>query len=477
MPIEVPISPQTPERFRPLLGDARYEELVDPIRRAAEALHGRVVWTVNSTAVGGGVAEMLRPIIAYARGAGVDARWIVIDGAPDFFQLTKRLHHALHGSLGDGSPLGPRERARYEKVMEANATELAARLKPRDVVILHDPQTLGMAPYLARAGALVVWRSHVGHDSVNDQVDLAWDFLAPYLDDALLVLMSRASYFPKIIPPGRRVVLQPSIDPFSAKNQDMDDATVRAILVQTGLIEGPPGDGDTEFTREDGSPGRVDRNADLVRSGRAPTWDRPLVVQVSRWDPLKDPVGVMEGFAAFVDAEALPAADLVLAGPNVTSVPDDPEAPALYAAVLAAWRSLPHAVRHHVHLACLPMRDPEENAAIVNALQRHAAVIVQKSLHEGFGLTVTEAMWKGRPVVASRVGGMQDQIHDGHDGLLLDDPHDPVAFADALRRVLLDPPFARELGEHAHQTVLENRLGISDLSQYASLLSRIDPGA
>jgi len=471
----VAISPQSPERFRDLLDDARYEALLLPIRHAAGRLKGRVVWNINSTAVGGGVAEMLRPILAYARGSGIDARWVVIDGGPEFFRITKRLHHALHGSEGDGSPLGPQEREQYAAVMMSNATALAARLKAGDVVILHDPQTLGLAPHLAAAGALVVWRCHVGHDTHNDQVALAWQFLRPYLDEVLLVLMSRAAYFPDDVEPARRVVVTPAIDPFSPKNQEMAGATVRSILVHAGLVEGPPVDNGTDFLREDGSPGRVERHADIVRSGRAPAWDRPLVVQVSRWDPLKDHVGVMEGFARFADGEATPAADLLLAGPIVTAVPDDPEAPAVYADVLAAWRALPHAVRHHVQLACLPMRDPEENAAIVNAIQRHAAVIVQKSLHEGFGLTVTEAMWKGRPVIGSRVGGIQDQIEHGVDGLLIDNPRDPDAFAAALSRVLLDRPFAERLGSTARQTVLDRRLALADLSLYATLLDRIDP--
>lgn len=476
MASELRISPQSLDRFRPLLGDERFEELVSPIQQASVALRGRVVWNVNSTAVGGGVAEMLRPIIAYARGAGIDARWVVISGGPDFFQITKRLHHALHGARGDGRLLGPAEQDQYRRVMEQNAAQLTGRLKPRDIVILHDPQTLGMAPHLARSGALVVWRCHVGTDDVNDEVALAWDFLAPYLEHPLLVLMSRERYFPGVVEQDRRVVVTPAIDPFSPKNQDLSEATVRAILVQTGIVEGPPGEGSLEFLREDGTPGRVERHADLVRSGRAPTWERPLVTQISRWDPLKDPVGVMHGFAEFVNGLVEPPADLLLAGPNVTSVADDPEAPAVYAAALGAWRALPHGVRHHVQLACLPMRDPEENAAIVNALQRHAAVIVQKSLREGFGLTVTEAMWKGRPVLASRVGGIQDQVRDGVDGILLDDPADPSQFAAALHRILDNAEFARSLGEEARKAVLGNRLAISDLSLYARLLWRIDPG-
>jgi trehalose synthase len=254
----------------------------------------------------------------------------------------------------------------------------------------------------------------------------------------------------------------------------MDDATVRAILVHTGLTEGPPGNGSPTFLREDGSPGRVDRHADVFRLGRAPTWETPLVVQVSRWDHLKDPLGVMHGFTKLIDGVAPTGAELVLAGPNVRAIADDPEGAAVLDDVLAAWRRLPHAERNRIHLACLPMADVEENAAIVNALQRHAAVVVQKSLHEGFGLTVTEAMWKARPIVASAVGGIQDQIEDGVHGLLLKDPTDSDAFAAAVRRLLEDGDYAKQLGENARERVRDSFLGMRHLVQYTRLLEKAD---
>jgi trehalose synthase len=183
----------------------------------------------------------------------------------------------------------------------------------------------------------------------------------------------------------------------------------------------------------------------------------------------------MYGFAALLEREGeVAGAELVLAGPNVRAVADDPEGAATYDELVAAWRSLPHAHRRRVHLASLPMEDAQENAAIVNALQRHAAVVVQKSLHEGFGLTVTEAMWKGRPVVASAVGGIQDQIVDGVHGLLVHDPADLTAFGAALRRVLLEPELAARLGDAAQQQVREEYLGVRHLRQYAELITRID---
>ena len=205
-----------------------------------------------------------------------------------------------------------------------------------------------------------------------------------------------------------------------------------------------------------------------------PSWETPLVVQVSRWDQLKDPVGVLHGFAYLMGDGRSVDADLVLAGPKVAAVSDDPEDARVLKQATGAWRELPPAARDRIHLVSLPMDDVNENAAIVNALQRHATVIVQKSLHEGFGLTVTEAMWKRRPVVASAVGGIQDQIEDGMNGVLLKEPRDSSAFARALAGVLDDPQRAQRLGEAAHERVREHFLGVRHLLKYARLIEQLD---
>jgi trehalose synthase len=192
---------------------------------------------------------------------------------------------------------------------------------------------------------------------------------------------------------------------------------------------------------------------------------------VSRWDRLKDMGGVMAGFVRAVDEDGSAEAHLVLAGPEVTGVSDDPEGAEVLAECREQWRHLPQQLRRRVHLASLPMDDSDENAIVVNALQRHAAVVVQKSLVEGFGLTVTEPMWKGRAVVASRVGGIQDQITHEKDGLLLDDPSDVDAFATLLRRVLADEGLAARLGAAAHARVLGDFLGDRHLDQYVDLFA------
>jgi trehalose synthase len=463
------------DRFAPLLGEERLRQITTLGERSARRLQRRVFWHANSTARGGGVAEILQSLLSYARGFGIDARWLVIEGTAPFFQLTKRLHHALHGAAGDESPLGAAQRATYEQVLAYNARLMLERVRPGDVVLLHDPQTAGLAPVLLRHGATVAWRSHVGADHANANTDLAWSFLGPYLRDVPAVVFSRRAYTPAALDERRAVTVMPSIDPFSAKNQHLDSATVRSILVHIGLIDGPAGDAEPVFRAEDGDLARVRRKAEVVRSSRPTAWNTPLVVQVSRWDPLKDPIGVMRGFAAQLDGGDPIDADLMLAGPNVTAVTDDPEGAATFQATIEAWRQFPDRVRDRIHLASLPMTDREENSAMVNALQRHAAVIVQKSLREGFGLTVAEAMWKTKPVIASATGGIQDQIEDGVNGLLLRDPYDLAAYGAAIRRVLRDPALAARLGEHAHERVRDALLTPRQLTQYLELVARIDP--
>jgi trehalose synthase len=193
-----------------------------------------------------------------------------------------------------------------------------------------------------------------------------------------------------------------------------------------------------------------------------------LVAQISRWDRLKDPLGVLNGFVEHTAGQT--DAHLLIAGPSTESVADDPEGAEVLAAMMSAWEQLPQQVRGRVHLASLPMDDIEENAAIVNALQRHSDVIVQKSLAEGFGLTVAEAMWKARPVVASRVGGIQDQIVDGESGILLSDPRDEAEFGAAVAGLLADPERAHRIGQAAHLRVRDNFLGPYHLGRYFDLI-------
>jgi len=468
--VEVPVDSFSPDRYRAVLTDEQWRAFSEGVELAMRKLTGRTVWMVNSTEQGGGVAEMLSALLPYVCGAGLDTRWLVIEGDPDFFRVTKRIHNHLHGVEGDDPALGAEERRVYESVTEARARELAPRIDGRDLVVLHDPQTAGMLPTLEQLGVPVVWRCHIGVDTPNDLVRAAWRFLLPYLTAADAYIFSRRAYVWDGIDPDRVAIIPPSIDPFSPKNYAMPPDTVAAILGAAGLSEPAATTAPAEFLRPRGESAPIVHRAQMTEETRIGPQTQ-LVLQVSRWDRLKDPVGVIEGFNSSVAPRC--DAHLMLAGPSVREVADDPEGVVVLADSERAWLALPPGVRSRVHLARLPMDDVDENAAMVNALQRRATVVVQKSLAEGFGLTVAEAMWKARPVVASRVGGIQDQIEDGVTGLLLLDPRDVETAGAVVCRLLLDPAEAQRLGEAAHRNVQEHFLGSRDLLQYAQLLSSL----
>ena len=464
------------DRLAGLLGGQRLERFLSTAAQVRSLIDGSTIWNVNSTAAGGGVAEMLRALLPWARGVGIDTRWAVIEGDPAFFTITKRVHNRLYGFAGDGGELGEHERLSYEETLAGNAGELRALIRPGDTVILHDPQTAGLIETMKADGAHVVWRCHIGRDAPNEYTDQGWAFLRDHVLQADAVIFSREAFVPSWLPADRVTLIPPSLDPFSPKNQDLSPDMVRRILTYVGLLRGP-NDSDVfpQFLRSDGSPGRVDRHVDILQSGPPPSADTPLIVQVSRWDTAKDMTGVIEAFA-----QHLPGHDdahLLLAGPTVSGVQDDPEGGQVLQECMGVWQSLPHSVRGRVHLACLPMRDLEENAAIVNALQRHATIVTQKSLAEGFGLTVVEAMWKARPVVASAVGGIVDQIVDGESGLLVENPYDLEAFGSAVGRLLDDPEFAAKLGKAAQQRARELFLGDVHLERWAELMLRINEGS
>jgi trehalose synthase len=467
---EVEVQAIDAARLGPLIGAERMAQFEHAAEAARESLSGSSVWNVNSTAAGGGVAEMLQTLLSYARCAGIDARWLVIEGDPSFFAITKRIHNGLYGSPGDGGDLGLTERRHYERILRANADQLLALIRPGDVVIVHDPQPAGLVAAAKSAGARVVWRCHVGLDHPNDWSERAWEFLRPYLADSDAIVVSRGAFAPPWADPARMHVIRPSIDPFSAKNEPFSMENARLALAYVGLTGGAAETAPAAtFTRRDGSSGRIVRRADVIQTGPPPSADVPLVVQISRWDRMKDMAGVMKGFVQHVDPSL--GAHLLLCGPVVAGVADDPEAAEVLDECTALWREL--LPRSRVHLACLPMADPEENAAIVNAIQRHASVIVQKSIAEGFGLTVAEAMWKERPVVASAVGGIVDQIESGTHGLLVDDPADLQAFGAAVESLLRDREYAALLAENARRRVIDEFLGDRHLEQYGLLFEQL----
>src|SRR6266545_4355420 len=319
----VPIAALPLERFESLVGDKAYRRLMERFARGRDLLGGHAMWHVNSTSRGGGVAEMLMSLLAYARGAGIDERWEVVEGDEPFFAVTKRIHNNLHGAAGDGLPLDGAAREAYESVTRAAGEEVANRIVPGDVVLLHDPQTAGMIPVLKQLDVPVVWRCHVGIDAANSITHTAWEFLRGYVQQADAYVFSRRKYVWNELQPDRTVLIAPSIDAYSAKNQELSESQVAGILAAAGLQEDDPTlDGDPSFARMDTSPGRVERRAEAheVRPLRP---DDLVVLQISRWDRLKDPLGVIDGFVRHVVPHC--DAHLVYAGPSVEAIADDPE--------------------------------------------------------------------------------------------------------------------------------------------------------
>ena len=458
-----------PERFASVLSPGEYEALLGLVEQAARELHGRVIWNVNSTAKGGGVVEMLRPLLGYCRGAGVDARWAVISGSRISSPSRSGYTTACMGSPVTAARWAtPSARSTSRRWRRARA-ELAELVQPADIVILHDPQTAGLAAAVRETGATVMWRCHVGLDVANDHARDAWDFLRGYVLDAHAFIFSRGGFAWEGLPRDRIAVIRPSIDAFAPKNAEQGPSSRWPSWPTAGVLADSV-DAYPTFTRSDGTPGRVQRRAEMLEEEPLVA-DVPVVMQVSRWDQLKDPVGVLGAFAGHVANRS--DAHLLLVGPSTAAVADDPEGAQVLDAVRAAWHELPGTVRRRVHLCSLPMDDVEENAAIVNALQRHADVVVQKSLAEGFGLTVAEAMWKQRPVVASRIGGIRDQIEDGRSGVLLSEPRDLEQAGAAITALLADGERRRQMGIAAQRRVQQQFLGPHHLGRYFEVMSRV----
>ena len=236
---DVEVARLDPGRFQAVLDPDACRRFLGRLELAAERLGGRRLWQVNSTEQGGGVAEMLHFLLGYLAGAGIDARWVVIEGNQEFFAVTKRVHHLLHGQPGDGGELDEPARASYRQTLKETLGELEQRVEPGDVVLLHDPQTAGLVPALKRQGATVIWSCHVGIDEPNDLARTAWDFLRPAVQEADAYVFSRAAYCWEGLDRARLAVIAPCIDAFAPKNQTLEPSTVDAILQAAGILEDP----------------------------------------------------------------------------------------------------------------------------------------------------------------------------------------------------------------------------------------------
>ena len=402
----VRVGEQSIGKYAPIVGQDKVDALVE----LAADLKGARVLHLNSTAYGGGVAELLRSHIPLLRSLGIDAHWEIIRGDDPFFNVTKGLHNALQGGdyeLDD----------RAKEVYLANNSQNAGYLGDGyDFVVVHDPQPLAIRLIHGDAGARWVWRCHIDTSAPSASV---WDFLKPYTEPYDAMVYTMEDYVSPDLPLEKVSLMPPAIDPLSPKNLPLSNEMCRRIVNWLGIDPG-----------------------------------RPLVTQVSRFDPWKDPMGVIEAYQ--IVKQDVPGLQLAMLGHLAT---DDPQGWQIYDEVLTATQDDPDIYLFTNYTAASSIE--------VNAFQRYSDVIIQKSIREGFGLVVSEALWKGSPVVAGRAGGIPLQLEDGRDGYLVDSVEE---CAEKVLYLLQHPAKARRMGLKGRQHVRSNFLTPRLLSDEISLL-------
>lgn len=375
-------------------------------------LSGKVIQNVNSTFSGGGVAEILSRMVPLLKQLGVDARWDTIKGSEPFFQVTKKFHNALHGRR---EKITKDDFALFRETTQKNIRRLQL---DGDIIFVHDPQPVGLITKKKGLGKKWVWRCHIDLSHPDKKV---WNFLKPFVVQYDAAVFSAPAFSYKL--PLRQFLISPSIDPLSDKNRELDQQAIDAVLAKYGVPQ-----------------------------------DKPIITQISRFDYLKDPLGVIQAFELVrksIDCR------LVFAGGTAS---DDPESGKVLAEVRQRAGDNPD-----IHI--LPITPGAGSDIEINALQRAATVIVQKSHREGFGLTVTEALWKAKPVVASAVGGISLQIENKFTGLLT---YETEGTAYAIRQLLTNPDYARWLGENGREHVRYNFLVTRHLRDYLLLFLALD---
>ncbi|MEJ2482006.1 MAG: glycosyltransferase [Gemmatimonadota bacterium] len=485
--VDVPHTP-TLEDYEAVAHLSRH---VEDLRATAAAvrgkLAGRTVWMVNSTSRGGGVAEMLPTVVTLLRDLEIPTEWVVIESSdPAFFRLTKQLHNLIHGAGEPDLEEGAREL--FERENRTNAEFLADRMAPGDVLIVHDPQPMPLASLLPEELRLTsLWRCHIGLDEENEATRAAWRFLAPYADTYEHGVFSTPEYVPPQFTQ-RASVITPAIDPLGDKNVTFHLHKQVGILANSALVTSPsplvppPFDDLVNRLQGDGSfrPANMWDDIGLLT--------RPIVTQVSRWDRLKGFGPLMEAFVllkrrfangldeedAWAYRRRLDLVRLVLAGPDPRSIQDDPEGREVLDDLHEAYLALPPELQDDIAVVTLPMSVRRQNALIVNALQRASTIVVQNSLREGFGLTITEAMWKRIPVLSnSRACGPRYQVRDGVDGCLIENPEDPEELATAMSRMLGEHRDRDLWGRNAQRRVHSEFLVFHQVSEWLSLFGRI----
>ena len=457
-------------------------ELRQEAGRLVPRLGDRRVWMVNSTQQGGGVAELLPPLISLLRDLGVEANWLVVEPAePEFFQLTKRLHNLIHGQ-GDPN-LGQAERELYDRVSRDMADEIAGHVSPGDILVDHDPQPMGAGAILRQEMDIAaIWRCHIGLDQDTPQTQAAWAFLGACATAYDHAVFTAPEYIPACLA-GRAAIIHPGIDPLSHKNRELPIHKLVGILVNGGLVAPtdqvltPAFPTQAQRLQPDGSWARATEPADIG------LLFRPIITQISRWDRLKGYLPLMAGFVALKESledgsdledrhrRSLELARLVLAGPDPASVADDPEAQAALAEICEAYGRLQPALQDAIAILTLPMDSRKYNALMVNALQRCSDVVAQNSVQEGFGLTATEAMWKHVAVMGSRAAGLRQQIRSGVDGLLVENAGDPADIARTLSELLRDQPQREALARRGQQRVHDEFLIFTQVGRWLEVIT------
>ncbi len=387
--------------YVPIVGRSAIEEL----RALAERLSGKVIQNINSTFTGGGVAEILTRMVPLLNQLGVDAQWTTIKGQKDFFDVTKKFHNAIHGRKED---ISSEDFSLFLEVSKKNIEELKFQ---GDIFFIHDPQPVALIAKKKELEGKWIWRCHIDVSNPDKRV---WEFVRNFVTDYDAAVFSAPNFSQEL--PIRQFLISPSIDPLSDKSKELSSETIDSVLNKYGLDK-----------------------------------DKPIIAQISRFDYLKDPIGVIQAFEMVrksIDCQ------LVLAGGTAT---DDPESERVLEEVRDRASGKPD-----IHILLIP---PESDIEI-NALQQAATVILQKSIKEGFGLTVTEALWKGKPVVASAVGGIQLQVKNKLTGLLC---HSVEGAAYAVKSLLSNREYAAWLGKNAREHVRQNFLITRHLKDYLLL--------
>ncbi len=383
------------EDYTEIVGQA----VIDDLILAADKLKGKTIQMFNSTALGGGVAEILNRMVPLMNGLGINTRWDVIRGGVEFFAVTKKFHNALHGRKEEITQHD------FDIFMQASHNNIEQFDTDSDIVFIHDPQPIALVN--KKAGNKWIWRCHI---DVSRPAPAVWQFLKGFIDDYDSVVFSAPGFAQQLSM--RQFLISPSIDPLSDKNKPLPPEMVEAVLNKYGIDD-----------------------------------SKPIITQISRFDRLKDPVGVIE---AYKQVKKHIDCQLILAGGTAA---DDPESVAVFDEVKEKAHNDPD-----IHILLMPQNDIE-----VNALQRASTVIIQKSIREGFGLTVAEALWKGKPVVASAVGGIPLQITHKYSGLLC---HSIEGAAFALKQLLNAPEYAKRLGQNGREHIRNNFLLTRHIRDY-----------